>query len=193
MKKPTIPEVVEGRREWVEKHLNNYVETAAGCWEFQGYRNRRGYGVMGFARGHGSNSSHSYRPHRVSYCYHKHTDPASLVVRHTCDNPCCINPAHLRLGTYADNSRDAMERGRNARGETHGRSKLTDEDVLKIKKRLLGKKETYVEIAKDFNVSPRAISYINTGSYWSHIQLPEETLPCVRVCTEQLRLPFNFV
>ena len=185
--RPTIPEFVEMKRKTVEDRLSNYVETDTGCWEYQGSLLTDGYGILGVRKTNGKKGLWCYTMHRLSYYYHKHTDPASLVVRHDCDNPCCINPAHLRLGTHKDNARDAMERGRKPRGEKHCQSKLTDKNVLDIKKRLYGG-ETHRAIAKDFGIHRTGIQKINAGVTWKHIQLPEETLPCVRVCTEQLRL-----
>src|ERR1700761_8106656 len=64
--------------------------------------------------------------HRIAYYINYGVDPIELQVNHTCDNPSCVNPNHLYLGTVADNSRDMVERGRSAKGENHGVSKLTD-------------------------------------------------------------------
>ena len=175
MKKPTIPEFVEMKKELVEKHLSNYVETETGCWEYQGYCVPMGYGQINTSIGVIPKKS-NYKLHRLSYYYHTHNDPASLVVRHDCDNPCCINPAHLRLGTIKDNSNDRIERGRTAKGEKHGRSKLTNECVINIKRKLRGGTEMQVSIARDFGVSPKTISDIHTGITWSHVQLPSETI-----------------
>lgn len=183
--KPTIPELVEIKRKLVEEHLSNYLETETGCWEYQGCCQSKGYGFINTSIG---SNKHSYTLHRLSYYYHKHTDPASLVVRHDCDNRVCINPAHLRIGTHKDNSRDAMERGRTQKGEKHYLSKLTNECVINIKRRLREGNETLAEIAKDFGVQRATVGDIKTGRNWKHIQLPEETLPCVQGCTEQLRL-----
>lgn len=186
MKKPTIPEFVEMKRGLVEKHLSNYVETDTGCWESQGTRHGEGYRIVSISNG-AQNGSYCYLLHRVAYYYHNNIDPTSLVVRHGCDNRCCINPAHLSLGTCADNSRDAVERGRIPKGVDHKLSKLTNKCVVSIKERLHSG-EKHVQIAKDFSVSDRTINAINKGRTWRHIQLPEETLPCVQGCTEQLRL-----
>jgi hypothetical protein len=176
MKKPTIPEFVEMRRGLVEDRLNNYVEAETGCWEYQGYCDCLGYGVLKISAGNGLRNTYNYRLHRLSYYYHKHTDPAALVVRHDCDNPCCINPAHLRLGTIRDNNNDCVERGRNAKGEKHWCSKLTTECVINIKKRLREGKETQVAIARDYGVVQSVISDIAVQRKWRHIQLPSETL-----------------
>jgi hypothetical protein len=176
MKKPTIPEFVEMKMELVGKHLSNYVETETGCWEYQGYCDPQGYGLINTTIGERSKKAYSYRTHRLSYYYHTRTDPTSLVVRHDCDNPCCINPAHLRSGTIKDNINDRIERGRSAKGEKNGRSKLTNECVINIKKKLRDGTETRALIARDFGISPVTIGDIHRGKSWGHAQLPSETL-----------------
>lgn len=76
------------------------------CWEWSGYRTRRGYGQIGEGR--------TIHPtHRVAWEQtHQAKVLPGFVVRHDCDNPPCCNPSHLRLGTDADNVRDMIDRGR---------------------------------------------------------------------------------
>lgn len=92
------------------------------------------------------------------------------VVRHTCDNPPCFLYEHLRCGTIADNNRDRDERGRQVapKGEAHGRSKLTDADVLAIRAaHAMG--VTRKELQRRYGMSKRAIARIVTRSGWTHI------------------------
>ena len=82
------------------------VNEITGCWEWQGGRNNIGYGMI---RGeHGMRTTH-----RVSYEVHKGAIPAGMIVMHDCDNPLCVNPSHLRIGTHKDNTHDMMRKGRN--------------------------------------------------------------------------------
>lgn len=76
------------------------------CWEWQGPFNHYGYGLIGDALGT------PQRAHRVSYEIHKGPIPDGLVVMHSCDNPPCVNPAHLSVGTVADNNWDRARKGR---------------------------------------------------------------------------------
>lgn len=77
-----------------------------GCWEWQGATNGHGYGQLGY---NGKRTT----AHRLSYELSNGEIPAGVLVRHTCDNPPCCNPAHLILGTHLDNAADRVARGRN--------------------------------------------------------------------------------
>lgn len=107
---------------------------------------------------------------RVSWMMHFGTIPDGLDVCHTCDNPLCVNPAHLFLGTHTDNMRDKMRKGRGNHqiGEVNHAAKLTERDVLEIRE-WLEQGMSQREIAKRKGVTPTAISYINTRTTWKHI------------------------
>jgi hypothetical protein len=83
------------------------VNKETGCWEWTAAREVRGYGML--ARGW---KQRPYKAHRLSYELFVGAIPEGLVIRHKCDNPCCINPKHLEPGTQKDNSKDASTRGR---------------------------------------------------------------------------------
>ena len=108
-----------------------------------------------------------YSLHRFIYeeCFGE--IPQGFVVRHKCDNPKCINPEHLELGTPKENSLDMVKRGRSLKGSKNKKAKLNEEKV-KIIKHLL-KTEKIVDISNQFNVSPVTISHIKTGRTWSHV------------------------
>lgn len=98
--------------------------------------------------------------------------PGGLVVRHKCDNPGCINPEHLELGTHNDNMRDKTERGRNKvlYGEKNPNSTITAQDALKIKK-LLSEGKMPTEISRTLGVSIYAVRGIRERNRWNHVAL----------------------
>lgn len=115
--------------------------------------------------------------HRVSWIIHKGAIPEGLVVRHSCDNRSCVNPNHLLLGTYADNARDAMCRGRTGggainqiRGEQCKNAKLKAPQVRKILKALL-KGASCASLARIYGVAGPTISDINLKKTWKHIEV----------------------
>lgn len=82
------------------------INNTTGCWEFQGGKNNLGYGMI-------RDDKKMRTAHRVSYEEHTNTKiPNHLVVMHQCDNPCCVNPKHLSLGTRSDNTQDMLKKGR---------------------------------------------------------------------------------
>lgn len=91
--------------------------------------------------------------------------PAGQVVRHSCDNPGCINIDHLLLGTQQDNVDDRETRGRGAKGEKHGRAKLTVENVREIR----ASTATRAELAAKFGVSRSAIQMVQNRKNWQHV------------------------
>lgn len=102
-----------GKARWgnrsVEERFWSFVEKSEGCWTWVGMIGTTGYGQ--FWDGH-----HLSKAHRFSYRLHKGELPSELHVCHSCDNPLCVNPAHLWLGTDADNLRDMWAKGRGWRG-----------------------------------------------------------------------------
>lgn len=114
-----------------------WSETDSGCWEWAGCRSANGYGKMAYGDGTTTGT------HRVSFEVHHGPIPDGMFVRHKCDNPPCINPDHLEIGTPAQNSRDMVERNR-TRGYVTGRyggtcvkglHPVTSDDDLVVSKR----------------------------------------------------------
>ena len=104
--------------------------------------------------------------HRAALAYHLGRWPAAgVLVLHSCDTPLCINPAHLREGTNADNARDRNRKRRQARGARHGRAKLTAAQVFQIRI-LLAQGKHAEAVAAHFNVSRRTINRIGNKQLW---------------------------
>lgn len=135
-----------------------------GCWIWMAAKSG-GYGSVG-ARGK------IRKAHRESYeCLHGPGSADGMHVRHLCDVPACVNPAHLELGTHADNMRDKVDRGRQSRlpGEQHGRAKLTEGDVRTIRTAFGDGGVTVTALARQFGVGRSAIGRIVRCESWKHI------------------------
>ena len=141
------------------------------CWEWTASTIAGGYGHMGV-------NGKIVLAHRVSYELHNGPIPSGdgyhgTCVLHKCDNPKCVNPKHLFLGSNADNMADRELKGRGAtpdnRGDSHGMAKLSEEDVLEIRSLLKTGGMLQKCIAETFGVSSAQISAINTGRSWGHI------------------------
>jgi len=132
------------------------------CWGWKGPQSQSGYGklVESYRRG----IYHS--AHRFSYELHFGPIPPKLFVLHSCDNPICVNPAHLRVGTPKENSRDMMERHRGVMGENHHQAKLTEVQVLSIRDDVLSSER---ELGAKYGVSPATIHAVRTMKTWRHI------------------------
>jgi HNH endonuclease len=136
--------------------------TENGCWEWKGPLLPDGYGVTRLA-------GKRHFAHRVAWMLFRSEIPPRLVVCHTCDVRACVNPAHLFLGTAAENSKDMIEKGRSARGEKHGSAKLTADKVSRIRVMLAEGRMHMSEIAREFGVSNTAVWAIKIGKTWRHV------------------------
>lgn len=121
------------------------------CWVWSGPVNTDGYGDMNIAR------ATTRQAHRFAYRLLVGEVPPGWVVCHTCDHPPCCNPRHLFAGTQADNMADKAAKGRAARGERNGASKLSAHQYLEIERRSADG-EPQKSIAASFGVSPQAVS-----------------------------------
>lgn len=147
------------------------------CWEWTGAKRKHGYGkimVEDGIRSSGKRRQKDISAHRVSYMIHYGPIPKGFCICHTCDNPGCVNPNHLFLGTLADNNRDMRNKGRQAwgkkvshPGEKNPSAKLTEKDVKKI--RTLYPKQTQTKIANDYGVTQGLIGHIVHRRIWKHI------------------------
>lgn len=159
----------------------SFVEkgTTEACWNWlgakSGGRDAKSYGV--FARSRKEGGRRMVYAHRMAYCLSNGIDilslPSSVVVRHRCDNGHCCNPSHLVPGTQGQNVLDMVERGRSRRGKAATGAVLNEEQVVRIKERLLAG-EQHQSIANTYGVHRATISQIARGKNWSWVKIPSD-------------------
>jgi hypothetical protein len=129
-----------------------------GCWEWPKYCNADGYGLTKL-------DGKTTVATRVAYAL-TYAPPGRLFVLHHCDNPPCVRPDHLFLGTQKDNCHDAKSKDRHSRGERNGIAKLNDDAVRDIRTSTL----TQWELARKYGVWQAAIWQVKHRKRWQHVQ-----------------------
>lgn len=146
----------------INKRFDAYVSPpdSDGCWLWTGGVTNGGYGRF---RLNGS----TVMAHRYSFSREHGPIPAGMYVLHRCDVPACVRPDHLFLGSLKTNTQDMIAKGRKrqVRGESHGRSKITEQTVVAIR----AATGTQMEIAERFGVTQPLVSMIRSKKIWSHV------------------------
>ncbi|HEY5870706.1 MAG TPA: HNH endonuclease signature motif containing protein [Candidatus Tectomicrobia bacterium] len=149
----------------IEERFWNKVEKTSECWLWTGSRHIKGYGrLMGIGKTH---RWKAIPAHRLSWVLHYGSIPQELGVLHHCDNPPCVRPDHLFLGTPADNVADKVRKSRQMFGDRHVHAKINTTIAAKIKE-ALADGEANVSISRRFNVSKGIIRGIKIGRNWKH-------------------------
>jgi hypothetical protein len=150
------------------------------CWERQaGLDKKNGYGKFGVPGGWD-------RAHRVAWRLVHGEIPKGMFVLHECDNPKCVNPNHLYLGTKKDNAQDRERRGRGnhavglrygrhthpgqTRGAKNGRAKLDEHGVQELLRRHFKQGVTKAELAREYSLSKTTVGHIVSGKLWPHVE-----------------------
>ena len=135
------------------------VKRGPGCWEWQACTSQAGYGNFGL-------NGQCKLSHRIMYEIGHGKIPAKMFVCHACDNPSCVRPSHLFLGTQKDNMMDASNKHRIAHGERGGNATLKEDDVIQIR----NSKDKGKEVAKQYNISESTVSKIRLRRRWKHVK-----------------------
>lgn len=131
-----------------------------GCWEWLATKNQDGYGRVSWG-------GRLESAHRVSWTIENGCIPKGLQILHKCDNPGCVRPSHLFIGTISDNMKDAYSKGRASKiGDKNGRSRLTWEIVRSIRRAWATGIHTRASIAKSLNVAATTVERIISGKRW---------------------------
>jgi hypothetical protein len=155
--------VLETQLGSLEERFKKKFAEAEGCWEWQGARSTKGYGVIQEA----GRGSRLLLAHRVSYQIHRGEIPNGKLVLHSCHNRGCVNPSHLRSGTQSENIREAFDAKRKVQpiafGEQNPKSKLTLAQAKFIKAH---PEMQHTELAALFGLSPNCIRGVRIGRTW---------------------------
>lgn len=138
-----------------DRFFARFVKLENGCWQWRAHTDLNGYGYLP------GDLKHT-RAHRFSYEFHIGKIPEAMLICHKCDNPGCVNPDHLFVGTSKDNAQDALQKGRAYVGEKNGMSKLTKENI----KEILSSELNGVQLAQKFEVTRSTINRVRRREAW---------------------------
>lgn len=130
------------------------------CWPWTRWTDRDGYGSF-------TVDGRKHKAHRLAFELATGIHPDALKVCHTCDNPPCCNPAHLFLGTQAENLFDMRTKGRSARGSRHPFARLSETQAVEIRVRRAAGERGRV-LAAEYGISEASVSDIVHGRTWRH-------------------------
>ena len=144
-----LPKLFEGRVTTPEQ----------GCWEWQGCRTPAGYGQVRV-------NNLLWLAHRYAYASCVASIPEDLIIMHACDNPACVRPSHLRLGTHRQNMLDKEAKGHGNAGAANGQAKLSAVDVETIRE-LFARGTSQAELGRMYKVNRSCIWKIVHRTHWS--------------------------
>lgn len=162
-----VPIRVAHNRRPAEERFWEKVNKSGECWEWTAAVDDSGYGRLIIDR-------KVHRAHRLSWQFEHGPIPDGLHVLHRCDNPACVNPEHLFLGTHQENMVDKTRKGRaitrGLPGEDHPQSKLTESDIRTIRRLYATGEWTLERIANRFGVTFSNVGMIVRRDTWNHVE-----------------------
>ncbi len=156
----------ESIRSSLERRLKSHISISGrGCWEWTGCLTPNGYPQISFKR-------RAHYAHRLSYAVFVGPIETNKFVLHQCDNPKCINPAHLRVGDVNDNAHDALRRDRVPLGVQNYRAKLTEAGVFDARLEYSRGLVSTEHLASIYGVSRGTMGKAIRGEKWKHVPFP---------------------
>lgn len=147
-----------------EKRVKRFTD---GCWGWTGFFSNDPNHMCGYFLFTEGGTYYRTSAHQASYVIHKGSVPDGKIVYHTCLDRSCVSPKHLRAGTWRESVLQRVKDGRHPRGERNGRSKLSEKDVVEIRRQVAGGKLTKQKIADRYGVDPHVIRDIRDGHTWT--------------------------
>lgn len=149
---------------------------SAGCIDWTGTLGTSGYGFLSVTTTQGRTIS--LRAHRLAWILAgRELPPEGMVIRHKCDRPCCVNPAHLEAGTILENMRDKEQRGRSGVEKRVGaqayNARLSERDAMRLRATPL-RISGHLEEAQGLGVSQNCVAKVRSGVTWKHLPMPGE-------------------
>jgi hypothetical protein len=141
-------------------HIQGNTQKSDRCWLWLGGRDKDGYGIIRFS------GNRRVKAHRAAYEMSKGPIPKGMMVCHSCDNPGCVRPDHLFLGTALINKEDCVSKGRHVHGNAvYWKAKLREMDVLAI----IQDDRHRAIVAGAYGVTPELIDAIRKRKIWKHL------------------------
>lgn len=145
---------------YMERFLDRFQpDPISGCWEWTSVKDRDGYGRF-----------YDYRAHRYAAEHLGGMYVKGKVVCHHCDNPGCVNPSHLFVGSQSDNNKDSARKNRSAHGDKNAWAKFTYNEVYLLRKEYNERTRKYgffTEKAKEYGVQPQTIEFLIKNKHYT--------------------------
>lgn len=152
--------------EKIKPRFESKFKKTNGCWIWKGSFSAKGYGFFHIGP---KQKRRNYHAHRISYLIYIGEIPTNFCIMHSCDNPPCVNPSHLKAGTFFENSNDMVSKNRHRYGSRHKNSKITEKEVVLIRKDYTGKFGNIMYLSRKFGIDKAQIRRIIDKKSWKHI------------------------